>query len=1078
MNELDIRNQEELQQAFALSNEFVEKQYLSELTTHNVAVLPKHIQEFKMQSNVRLFKVNKLVYDKNENTFDKLVTVFNALGNTNSSLIFVVDSDGNHTDLYIGARTSTSKELVNPAKETLEKSFLGNFPGSQIRNLRNNEIEKVVEGVFQPQWNSAEKVISSVSGIPSLKDENKDKFVQGIEKLIDAMKGEKFSAVFLADAVNHQQISTIRQGYEKLYSQLVPFQTSELNFGENDSQAITEGITKGFTHTVNESLTDTQSYTEGQAETQTQGVNTSTNRNPGMGLTAGSGVAALGLLAVNPLLAIGVAAAGGLIGGMVGSKTKGESQSTATSSNSSETKGNSSTKGTSEATSNTENESETLTKGRTRSLQMKFENKSVTNLLERIDEQLVRLKSSEDFGMWNCATYFLADNPQVSRVAASTFKAIMRGENSAVEHSFINTWDHQNKRNLVRVKEYLTKFHHPLLEYQANIGMNLPYISPGSLLNGKELAIQFGLPRKSVSGVPVIETAEFGRNVMMYDAGENEQAGVHLGNVFHMGQSENTPVHLDLNSLAMHTFITGSTGSGKSNTVYKLLQEVEKKYITFLVIEPAKGEYKQIFGGRQDVHVFGTNPKHAPLLKINPFRFPEDIHVLEHIDRLIEIFNACWPMYAAMPAVLKEAIERVYEHNGWDLENSIHLEDVSKFPTLHDLVTILPDVIHESGYSEEVKSNYIGALVTRVKSLTNGLTGKLFSEEEIPNHQLFDENCLVDLSRIGSLETKSLLMGILFMRLQEHRMCDAMGMNQKLKHITVLEEAHHLLRKTSGEQSQEGANLQGKSVEMITNAIAEMRTYGEGFIIADQSPNLLDASVIRNTNTKIILRLPDRTDGTEVGAAASLNEDQIHEIAKLRTGVAVVYQNNWLQPVLCSVARHEESNPYIHERDETKLFQEKKKNLGALVNILLNGRLTVKRKVEELIDDVEPLKKWLVSYSMQPELKQTLLSELSALERGKRIKYWKQSNYDELSLLVWHLITPEKFIKFAQPEKSFNDYNKRFSKTLNKFVVLENKELEQALMQCILYQYSLEKGALKDFYFNWVEDAREKERVL
>src|SRR5690606_33960178 len=109
---------------------------------------------------------------------------------------------------------------------------------------------------------------------------------------------------------------------------------------------------------------------------------------------------------------------------------------------------------------------------------------------------------------------------------------------------------------------------------------------------------------------------------------------------------------------------------------------------------------------------------------------------------------------------------------------------------------------------------------------------------------------------IGSTETKSLLMGILFMRLQEHRMSESLGMNQKLKHITVLEEAHHLLRRTSSQQSQEGANLQGKSVEMITNAIAEMRTYGEGFIIADQSPNLLDFTAIRYPITTIIHMLP------------------------------------------------------------------------------------------------------------------------------------------------------------------------------------------------------------------------------
>jgi hypothetical protein len=126
-------------------------------------------------------------------------------------------------------------------------------------------------------------------------------------------------------------------------------------------------------------------------------------------------------------------------------------------------------------------------------------------------------------------------------------------------------------------------------------------------------------------------------------------------------------------------------------------------------------------------------------------------------------------------------------------------------------------------------------------------------------------------------------------------------MNSDLKHITVLEEAHNLLKRTSTEQISESANLLGKSVEMLANAIAEMRTYGEGFIIADQSPGLLDLSVIRNTNTKIILHLPEKDDRELAGKAASLNDDQIEEIAKLQCGVAAVYQNNWLQGVLCKV---------------------------------------------------------------------------------------------------------------------------------------------------------------------------------
>jgi len=1067
MNELDTRNHEDLIQAFTLSNEFVEKKYLSELVKYDVADIPKHILDFKTQNNVRLFKINKLVFDKNENSLDKLATVFYALGNLNSSLVFIIDSNGQHTDFYIGTRTSTSNQLVSPAKEALENSFLGNFPGSDIQNLRNSEIEEVLDRVFHSKLTSNEKVISSVSGIPSLKNQDKTTFVQGIEKLIDAMKGERFSAIFIADSINYQQISKIRQGYEKLYSQLVPFQTTELSFGDNDSHTITEGITKGITHTVNESLTDTQSYTQGQSQTTTHSENTSVTTNPVLFLGA---ISAL-LYTLNPIAGIATGAASSFIG----SRTKGESYSKANSTNSSNTVGQSKTTGTSDSTTTTENESESKTVGQSRSLQMRFENKSVTNLLEKIDQQLTRLRNSEDFGMWNCAAYFLSESSQTSLIAASTFKAIMRGENSSIEHSFINTWDHQNHLKLRKVGQYLKKLHHPLIKYSANIGFDLTYISPCSLLNGKELAIQFGLPRKSVSGLPVIETAEFGRNVLTYACDAPKERSLFLGNIFHMGQKEPARVELDINSLSMHTFVTGSTGSGKSNTIYKILHEAEKKKVKFLVIEPAKGEYKHVFGGRDDVRVFGTNPQFAPLLKINPFRFPKEIHVLEHIDRLIEIFNACWPMYAAMPAVLKESIERTYVESGWDLDSSLHIEEELRFPTLHDLLKVLPDVINESGYSEELKSNYVGALVTRVKSLTNGLIGRIFVDEEIDNQLLFDENCLIDLSRIGSSETKALLMGILFMRLQEYRMAEKAGRDQQLKHLTVLEEAHHLLRKTSSLQSTEGANLQGKSVEMITNAIAEMRTYGEGFIIADQSPNLLDPSVIRNTNTKIILRLPDGTDRHEVGSAASLNEDQIKEIPKLKTGVAIVFQNNWLQPVLCAVEKFEAESPFKYEYNEKQFLQQKKRNMSILMKILLAGRVTDEPKIDSLVKEADGIKTWLLDYPLNPNLKQQLLLQLSLFEAGQRLKYWDQASFDELSKVVSNLLNGEKFLKYAKESLSFDQYNQRYLRALRKYVELENLELEHSLMQCLLYQHSIEKQGFRDFYFNWVEDCRKRE---
>ena len=99
---------------------------------------------------------------------------------------------------------------------------------------------------------------------------------------------------------------------------------------------------------------------------------------------------------------------------------------------------------------------------------------------------------------------------------------------------------------------------------------------------------------------------------------------------------------------------------------------------------------------------------------------------------------------------------------------------------------------------------------------------------------------------------------------------------------------------------------------MLSNAIAEMRTYGEGFIIADQAPGLLDLSTIRNTNTKIIMRLPDESDRMLVGKAAGLTDEQVEELSRLDVGVAAVFQNHWLEPVLCKVDRlnEEEQESY------------------------------------------------------------------------------------------------------------------------------------------------------------------------
>lgn len=552
----------------------------------------------------------------------------------------------------------------------------------------------------------------------------------------------------------------------------------------------------------------------------------------------------------------------------------------------------------------------TATIGKDEGITQNFTNYNIKHSLELLEEQMKRYEESSALGMWDFAAYILSEDLDIAENVAHSYIALTEGEKSYMSHSSVNFWrgDLPDSSDAEEICTYLRELRHPIFGLNPEITNDDPafnvypaIVTATTALTGKELAYSLNFPRKSIAGLPVLECAEFGRNVITYDDTEPDPEQLQLGKIYHMHHEERTPVSLSKKSLASHVFITGSTGSGKSNTVYQILDEAERNNVKFLVIEPAKGEYKDVFGNDPDVSVYGTNPNISELLRIDPFSFPKGIHVYEHMDRLVEIFNVCWPMYAAMPAVLKSAIEQSYADCGWDLRKSTNEYGENLFPSFSDVARNIKTIIDSSEYDSENKGAYKGSLLTRLKSLTNGINGMIFTRDALSDEELFDKNVIIDLSRVGSSETKSLLMGMLVLKLQEHRMTEIHSMNSGLKHLTVLEEAHNLLKRTSSDQPVEGGNLLGKSVEMISNAIAEMRTYGEGFVIVDQAPGLLDMAAIRNTNTKIIMRLPDQEDRELVGRSANLNDDQIIELAKLPCGVAAVYQNEWVQPVLCKI---------------------------------------------------------------------------------------------------------------------------------------------------------------------------------
>lgn len=1045
------------QAALQVVDDVILKNYITNLADMEIVPLDQFVLKSNIGNNVLFFKITEMVYEKNEFASYKFASVFNTLSSSDAAIFLILDSDGEKTDFYMGIRSLDSDRTTSSLRNTLENAMIGQFPGIKTQDYTIEEIEEIIDGI---KGNS----ISAVSCVANSKEQdlnNNQEFVQGLEKLVLSMRGQKYTGIIIANSTSQQQLRELRRGYETVYTQLSPFASVQVNYGQNSSIGTNESVSDSKSKSVSNTISESE--TEGTTETHgTSKENTTSKVIKGVAAASSIIGAALAPVTGGASLVAGGVVSGGL--GLLGTAVAG-TVSDSTSTNTSKTYSEST--GTTESDTHTITTGSSITEGSSNAITLNIHDKSIEDMLARIEKQLKRMDEFESLGMYECAAYFLSEDQYAAEVAASTYKAIMRGENSGVEIAAINSWGSYKSEKTELIEQYVKNFMHPIFKYSGILGD--VEVSPCAMVSGNELAIHMGMPRKSVCGLPVIEHADFGKEVVRYGTA-SENGGINLGKVFNMGSAAPNGVFLDKGSLTMHTFVTGSTGSGKSNTIYEMIRQANNMGANFMIIEPAKGEYKHVFGNRPDVNVFGTNPEYSDLLRINPFRFPNGVHVLEHVDRLVEIFNVCWPMYAAMPAVLKEALLQAYEVCGWDFSTSRNAYGDNLFPTFSDLQNEMVSVISSSAYSEEVKSNYMGSLVTRIKSLTNGLNGQIFSSNEIDNEVLFDKNVIIDLSRVGSLETKSLIMGILIMRLSEHRMSHAEETNASLKHLTVLEEAHNILKRTSTEQSTEGANVSGKSVEMISNAIAEMRTYGEGFVIVDQSPSAVDISAIRNTNTKIIMRLPDESDRRLAGKSAGLKDEQLDEIAKLPKGVAVVYQNDWVEPLLCSIQKYKgeegryEYKPVIHINASTGKLR---KNL---INLLLKNR--VKNPIDSKIDDISGL---LERAEISSRSKLGIQRIIHEYELRGELSLWDEDRFEKLSDIVSGLLDGNVWVKpMIDTAGEFDELTDQVIKQVEKMAPGINQEYALATAQCLLKKESKESDGYNEIYAAWITQLRNK----
>lgn len=311
-----------------------------------------------------------------------------------------------------------------------------------------------------------------------------------------------------------------------------------------------------------------------------------------------------------------------------------------------------------------------------------------------------------------------------------------------------------------------------------------------------------------------------------------------------------------------------------------------------IVLESAKNEYTPWAIENSIKYYAPADPKRDqirfPIFELKVIRegdvYKTVVPIIEHIGGLWNVISAAFPLEGPMIPLLKRALYEVYEYCGWSIigkDANFYLENGEPvFPNIQDLCLILAELINELGYSGELRSNIEAALVNRLKDLSVGSRKIIFSDNSgyfsildiIDGKSSLDKSGVICLDHLESEEDKALALGLFLLRLRESARLEGI-LHNSLRKVIVLEEAHRIIPniKTGSNIDPSIGRTKEESVTAFNDAITEMRSYGIGFIIVDQSPSKVSIDVLRNIGTKVIHSVQENDD--RQAACSILGED-------------------------------------------------------------------------------------------------------------------------------------------------------------------------------------------------------------
>ena len=409
----------------------------------------------------------------------------------------------------------------------------------------------------------------------------------------------------------------------------------------------------------------------------------------------------------------------------------------------------------------------------------------------------------------------------------------------------------------------------------------LPYV-----LTSDEASELFRLPIGSdrvYAGLPVNES---GKGSKTYTDNIINTGDITVGKL--RSSANGDTIGFALKDLAKHMLIVGTPGSGKTTFSVSLLDRLWKQHhIPFLVIEPAKNEYRSLVQSIPELQVFTPGKNFISPFVFNPFVPPKNVRLETYKSTLKTAFAAAVSMSTPLDKIFEESINNCYSDFRW-LDNYT-IDDKGKVFNISDFIKCFQQTFDEIGYTGDAK-NIGRAGVVRLNSLVN-LFDNYFS---IPLEDLLQKPTIIELAAIENSDQKALIISLLLLSILAYVNANYIG-EGGLKNVILLEEAHVLLD-ADANAGQGDANPSAIAQGLVKRMLAEIRSYGVGLIIADQSPRKVTTDVVALTDMKMVFRLVEGEDKQIIGDSMNMSDEQIKRLAKLKPGEAFLFFNKLDEP--------------------------------------------------------------------------------------------------------------------------------------------------------------------------------------